>query len=1015
MPFRCYLCWQPSRVHEVMNQDAEHVADEIFLAVHSERPLVLRDPEQSDLNPRPVSAQVFLAQFLSPNLRHVQAAIVGGSGFGKSHLIHWMKLNIPSDKGRCVVSVPRSGTSLRSVLELLIAVLPPQARLQYQRLLNKSGSYTGSSEQRRRRLLYALATAIREDSPRLSSGEPAAERDLIENLPSLFADPALHERYLNDPNGIIARLVNHLSDPSSTYRPQEQPPHFGLEDLPLSNVDVNELAPKTGQFLSRIAGAGNLIQLALDVINRNLPAAMQQMLNFTGQDLVRLMHDIRNHLRTEGKELVLLIEDLARLDGIDNALMTALIEAPSDGPGATCNLRWAMASTTGFYERLPDTIRTRMDFYIDMDSADSEGVSVDIASFAARYLNAVRLQPAVLEDWHRRYLADSTTEVPCACADCEYRQECHAVFGSVSGIGLYPFTARALGNLADYRRVFDGAFNPRRLVKDILAEVLDNHATELADGEYPSGTLRDKMVPTGKGLPSVRVEELRRGNPTQWRRQRALLEIYGSLNQVENLGSGLYAAFDLPRVQVAGSSDISPGMPVAGQAESTVAPPRLSQTTPQLDRTLESLRSWSNGAMLTEDAATNLRSLVYDAIVSYIDWDSERLLRAFVAPATDKTDYALFRRSHIEFEDQPTQPVVQTVRKCILRLPQSSGPDRTHCAMALEGLHQFKRHGSWQFPDGQALLLATAECLDSWSRDVIAQLRQIIAGQDNWRLAALSELLAVGAVLGGQFGPEPNSDSGLIQSLFAEWPTSSPCLHESARQLYGSLVTGVSELRRQVLALTSGSKGDAAESSVIDAGTILSAVSDLRRTGALTAPVPPQSGDPIASLHARARQGLPNFVAKEKQELERWIEDLRRDVAQEHTLQGLIDELRALKEAVAKAGLNVPGHIGGELEKAKNNLVAVMPGSSRSLAEEVVSLSGFCFLARYNGGSQSISRAIGPGRQFLYRAREYLDEVARLAANESKRFDHALSAEQAIGDIRCALSGFIAAFTRLGG
>ena len=53
-------------------------------------------------------------------------------------------------------------------------------------------------------------------------------------------------------------------------------------------------------------------------------------MNFTGDQLVRLLQDVRKHLRRQGQEMVLLIEDLARLQGLDLSLLEALIEEGSE-------------------------------------------------------------------------------------------------------------------------------------------------------------------------------------------------------------------------------------------------------------------------------------------------------------------------------------------------------------------------------------------------------------------------------------------------------------------------------------------------------------------------------------------------------------------------------------------------------------------------------------------------------------------------------------------------------------
>ena len=142
--------------------------------------------------------------------------------------------------------------------------------------------------------------------------------------------------------------------------------------------------------------------MAVDMINRNLNRAIGQVLNFTGDRLIRLLQDVRLHLREQGQELVLLIEDLARLQGLDLSLLEALIEEGNQENGL-CELRWAAAVTTGYYTRLPNTVHTRMSYVFRMDfPTDGEDGSIgvdDIVGFAAKYLNASRVTDEDLVAW----------------------------------------------------------------------------------------------------------------------------------------------------------------------------------------------------------------------------------------------------------------------------------------------------------------------------------------------------------------------------------------------------------------------------------------------------------------------------------------------------------------------------------------------------------------------------------------------------------------------------------------
>ena len=133
MAFQSYLCWDIGRVRQVLNTDAEYASRHIFLAVHSEYPLRATNPRPGEGTARgetnwTMQPQEFLQAFLSQNAPHMQVAVQGDSGSGKSHFISWMKYNLPESADRYTITIPRTGVSLRGVLELIINALPEAVR-----------------------------------------------------------------------------------------------------------------------------------------------------------------------------------------------------------------------------------------------------------------------------------------------------------------------------------------------------------------------------------------------------------------------------------------------------------------------------------------------------------------------------------------------------------------------------------------------------------------------------------------------------------------------------------------------------------------------------------------------------------------------------------------------------------------------------------------------------------------------------------------------------------------------
>ena len=112
MAFQNYVCWDISRVRQVMKTDAEHASRHIFLSVHSEYPLIASSPRHGTVEGDrgwTIPPQDFLHAFLSKDNPHMQVAVLGDSGSGKSHFISWIKYSLPDSARPVYHSHPPNG------------------------------------------------------------------------------------------------------------------------------------------------------------------------------------------------------------------------------------------------------------------------------------------------------------------------------------------------------------------------------------------------------------------------------------------------------------------------------------------------------------------------------------------------------------------------------------------------------------------------------------------------------------------------------------------------------------------------------------------------------------------------------------------------------------------------------------------------------------------------------------------------------------------------------------------
>ena len=386
--------------------------------------------------------------------------------------------------------VQRLQTNLRAMLELLIERLPLEAQARYREDLAGAGHTLTRPDVQKGALLDGLAQAIQEDVVRPDSGlDGELEVELLAQLPNLFRDPYLRrQKFLND-GEVVPELVDRLFSSREGKRVDERL-LFGANNLPFDAALASASAPARNAIDLYLFDQDNTVPPVLAVINRNLDRAIARTLNFSGARLAELMGAIRKQLFREGRELVLLFEEFARLQGYDGAMLEALMEAGRpDDPQPTCNVRWAIACTTGRFNELPTTVRTRMDLIVDMEDAPP---LLDLPDFAGKYLNAARLGRTALD----AALEADSESVPNACDLCRWRHECHQTFGqSANGHGLYPFTASALATMAA-RKGLDlekGRLNPRLFQRHVLWTVLADEGPNIAEDAFPNRSLLDRL------------------------------------------------------------------------------------------------------------------------------------------------------------------------------------------------------------------------------------------------------------------------------------------------------------------------------------------------------------------------------------------------------------------------------------------------------------------------------------------------------------------------------------------
>jgi len=761
MTFSKYVCWRPAMVRKVMDVEATQPEDHIFLATH--HPIKMyRQPLTESQSKVPYDEERFLKDFLeTPDFAFVP--VLGTSGTGKSHLIRWLYTRIRSirqEPDYRVLLIPKIGTNLRDIIERILTGLEGSEFDEYRNRLRQAAN-TLTEAEAREQLLANLAIAIGPSGRYNRATLSEAQNYLVDVLPDFLFDPFFREHWLRD-DGIVHRLVIHILGQRDSVEIVEERREFSLEDLPLNVLDIAKASAKARDFYSFLVGDDDIQKETVHWLNRHLDEAIAKVLNLGREDLQQLMLDVRRVLARQGVELILLIEDFAKLQGIDREVLEAVLARPQQLEGVSlCPMRTALACTTGYFQGLVDTVRSRTDFSVNLDieavGEQSLVTQVDVQHLAVRYLNAVRLENQEIQAW----LEDADAEtgeplhpLPSACIDCEHRTPCHAGFGQVDGMGLYPFNAKAIEQMRD--RANPGVFNPRILIKDVLRYSLEYHRTDLELGRFPSPLLLQHFRGSRSGAMLIR-EIKNRDTPDNARRREALLNLWTDGNELSDLPTEVHLAFDLPllgiqsqrvptatttatatRVRTATATFASTAKPPTSEGEESVTLPTA------LEEHLQALDQWRNGTQLPQPAADALRRKIFPAIEARIDWDSELLLRSHII---GKGNLFLGNRN-INFRNAATYSQVAGIE---LFLPLNS-EELGDTAIALQAILLYDHHQHWKFPDGTKYFCIYAKTLEEWSNFVLNAIPKCTTRtrQSLNPVPAVVELLAIAGRMAGR-------------------------------------------------------------------------------------------------------------------------------------------------------------------------------------------------------------------------------------------------------------------------
>lgn len=645
--FRGYLCWDTATAGTTINTEAISPSRAVFLATHA--PLRIRrarlDGRTLALEGQPVDENAVLHDFLNRKADSgaLLMPIVGDSGSGKSHLVRWVKERTASTDSRQVIYLEKAKTSLKAVIQALLAGVDNDELAQ---LKSDIGKFTVDIDETA--LAWRLINALNETLAASTSNASGLARRLPgpKGLAVVLLDPHVRE-FMLTPGQFIPRLASQLLHDRKDGE-AERPEGFSVDDLPLEIVDMGQASQVAKTWLNALSTNTDLQSAAVDLLNEHLEAAVKSAANLGMGRLLDAMTAVRREYARQGKEIVLLIEDFALIQGVQRELLDAVIEAANrEGKTALAPIRTLMAVTTGYFRDLPETALTRVraatGYVYDLDvpfSEDDRGTS-QITSFVGRYLNAARLGREELE------LIDDPTNPPNQCTSCPMQQRCHDAFGvSAEGFGLYPFNESTLIRTVHSTAPKDTpwAFVPRTVLGSVVRSVLVEDAASLKQGTFPDARFRERfpLSPIDAALSTAVRGVIDTSDASDPDRRKLVLEFWGDApNRATTLSAALLDAFALEPLR--GDEVDVPASPHQEQipergGATTLTPPasQIHSLPASLTKKLQIVEDWvSREKVLPQATAREIRGIVIAAVVQRYRWHTP-LMQEQLKPVLDK-------------------------------------------------------------------------------------------------------------------------------------------------------------------------------------------------------------------------------------------------------------------------------------------------------------------------------------------------------------------------------------------
>lgn len=948
------LCWNPDNLPKAISLQAkvDKKQAHYFLACHSPVERIRDERLKQELREEDLYQRIMGRRAQ----RDFLGLVHGEAGTGKSHLIHWLKLRCEYDleagirKDVVPILIRRRTGSLKDALEQLIEQLG-SAFAKYLTPV-KNALEKISAETAREKLANELSLEV--GSRRADRGKGQLPK-LLRHLDQACKAGGFG-RWLCRSGGVIDQRIKLLTQESAGYE-RESPPQFAAADLQVDSAfsRPNQNSGDVVDLIYELQDSPKLRQDAADILNDALRDAILEMTGLSGGNLRDIFDRIRTDLQASGQTLALFIEDVTAMSELDAEVVNAV--EPQDRLDL-CPLIAILGLTDIGLKRLGNLRANqlqRASLIVGVGDAVVREWLEDreaLAHFAARYLNAVRLNETQIYDIARHRSQNPGEDVNITkCEGCPARPECHKRFGAVRlngvDVGMYPLTREAPYHLLQ-NLVVDEATelrrNQRGLLVHLLAPILGKPEA-LSNHEFPS----ERTLPLLPGDPGYWSEFQQRycGGWEGAERDRLRLlarmwiDEFDTADEAAQALEPLLLPLGFPQFsKVPAGKKGAKGPGPEGETEPK-PPPRPPEPPPKREkgeqdkvkRILQHLRTWLDDPEKHLAGNTDLRRLLADFVRTSVRWDDERS-----PPAAEwkrllgGADEGNQKYEFIYIEGQGPKPAATPF------FIHEEFPRAEETRALLEALVRFKHEGerSWNFPSGELHKRVAARWLRKHEEGLLKRLDPPGGLDTRLPVAAAVEFLCVVAAVRRR-AKLPADQDKLLAALLAEpWPEAEAptALSKGWRELLEDMHKRHKEVRNFVLSELAVIQGRTGGQNFIDPLPILDAAAAFTKEAKVQALAPEYFKGywktryfPLSALPAYAI--LPDILEAERAE----VQTLVTQVTQ--ALESFGYDVQAPKEALRSFATDLV-----EVMKAKADTKFYLPDEAfdaRFRRETVVS------------------------------------------------------------------------------